>query len=147
MKPSFYAAQRSLSFFLHQCPIPPAPDSNVDRAWVSVSPSIGYDCRYESTPAGRTNRIFKAVPGFCFEPGARRFALELAACLAAQADGPEKVLIANIDRVLECLSNVSSAQRELLTEVLNENHSWSDSRHRCDSNPERKFLDCRMIRA
>jgi farnesyl-diphosphate farnesyltransferase len=43
---------------------------------------------------------------------------ELAACLAAQAEGPEKVLMANIDRVLECLSNVSSAQRELLTEVL-----------------------------
>jgi farnesyl-diphosphate farnesyltransferase len=44
--------------------------------------------------------------------------LELAACLAAQAVGPEKVLMANIDRVLECLSSVSSAQRELLTEVL-----------------------------
>jgi farnesyl-diphosphate farnesyltransferase len=43
---------------------------------------------------------------------------ELVACLAAQADGPEKVLIANIDLVLECLSNVSPAQRELLTEVL-----------------------------
>ncbi len=43
---------------------------------------------------------------------------ELVACLAAQADGPEKVLIANIDRVLERLSNVSLAQRELLTEVL-----------------------------
>jgi farnesyl-diphosphate farnesyltransferase len=44
--------------------------------------------------------------------------LELAACLAAQADGPEKVLMVNIDRVLECLSNISPAQRELLTEVL-----------------------------
>src|ERR1700680_482903 len=32
--------------------------------------------------------------------------LDLAACLAAQADGPEKMLVANIDRVLGCLSKI-----------------------------------------
>ena len=44
--------------------------------------------------------------------------LDLAACLTAQADGPEKVLLANIDRVLECLANVPPAHRKLLSEVL-----------------------------
>ena len=41
--------------------------------------------------------------------------LDLAACLTAQADGPEKVLLVNIDRVLDCLSNIPPAHRELLT--------------------------------
>lgn len=44
--------------------------------------------------------------------------LDLAACLTAQADGPEKVLLANIDRVLDCLSRIPPAHRELLNEVL-----------------------------
>jgi farnesyl-diphosphate farnesyltransferase len=44
--------------------------------------------------------------------------LDLAACLTAQADGPEKVLVANIDRVLDCLSAIPAGQRELLNEVL-----------------------------
>jgi farnesyl-diphosphate farnesyltransferase len=44
--------------------------------------------------------------------------LDLAACLTAQADGPEKVLLGNIDRVLDCLSKVTPAHRELLCEVL-----------------------------
>jgi farnesyl-diphosphate farnesyltransferase len=44
--------------------------------------------------------------------------LDLAACLAAQADGPEKMLVANIDRVLGCLSKIPQAHRELLNEVL-----------------------------
>jgi farnesyl-diphosphate farnesyltransferase len=42
----------------------------------------------------------------------------LAACLAAQADGPEKVLLANVDRVLDCLSKIPPGHRELLNEVL-----------------------------
>jgi farnesyl-diphosphate farnesyltransferase len=44
--------------------------------------------------------------------------LDLAACLTAQADGPEKVLLANIDRVLEGLSKIPPTHRELLNEVL-----------------------------
>lgn len=44
--------------------------------------------------------------------------LDLAACLSAQADGPEKVLMANIDRVLECLLNIPPAHLELIKEVL-----------------------------
>jgi farnesyl-diphosphate farnesyltransferase len=49
------------------------------------------------------------------EPGR---SLDLAACLTAQADGPEKVLLANIDRVLDGLSKIPPAHRELLNEVL-----------------------------
>src|ERR1700693_5294336 len=44
--------------------------------------------------------------------------LDLAACLTAQADGPEKVLLANIDRVFDWLSRIPPAHRELLNEVL-----------------------------
>src|ERR1700722_18265246 len=44
--------------------------------------------------------------------------LDLAACLTAQAEGPEKVLLANIDRVLEGLSKIPPTHRELLNEVL-----------------------------
>ncbi|MBV8143354.1 MAG: squalene/phytoene synthase family protein [Verrucomicrobia bacterium] len=44
--------------------------------------------------------------------------LDLAACLKAQTDGPEKVLLANIDRVLDCLSDIPQAHRELVSEVL-----------------------------
>jgi farnesyl-diphosphate farnesyltransferase len=49
------------------------------------------------------------------EPGD---ALDLAACLTAQADGPEKVLLANVDRVSDCLSKIPPAHRELVEEVL-----------------------------
>jgi farnesyl-diphosphate farnesyltransferase len=49
------------------------------------------------------------------EPGG---SLDLAACLTAQADGPEKVLVANIDRVLDSLSKIPPAHRELVNEVL-----------------------------
>jgi farnesyl-diphosphate farnesyltransferase len=49
------------------------------------------------------------------EPGG---SLDLAACLTAQADGPEKVLVANIDRVLDGLSKIPPAHRELINEVL-----------------------------
>jgi farnesyl-diphosphate farnesyltransferase len=49
------------------------------------------------------------------EPGN---SLDLAACLMAQVDGPEKVLLANIDRVLECLSSLSTTHHALLSEVL-----------------------------
>ena len=44
--------------------------------------------------------------------------LDLTACLMAQADGPEKVLLANIDRVLECVSGLPLTHRALLNEVL-----------------------------
>jgi farnesyl-diphosphate farnesyltransferase len=44
--------------------------------------------------------------------------LDLAACLTAQADGPEKVLLGNIDRILDHLSKIPPAQRELVKEVL-----------------------------
>jgi farnesyl-diphosphate farnesyltransferase len=44
--------------------------------------------------------------------------LDLATCLTAQTEGPEKVLLANIDRVLDCLSDIPVAHRELLNEVL-----------------------------
>lgn len=44
--------------------------------------------------------------------------LDLAACLTAQASGPEKVLLANIDRVLDCLSRIPPAHRVLVNEVL-----------------------------
>jgi farnesyl-diphosphate farnesyltransferase len=44
--------------------------------------------------------------------------LDLAACLTAQEDGPEKVLVANIDRVLDFLSKIPQGHLELLIEVL-----------------------------
>src|SRR3984893_3654242 len=44
--------------------------------------------------------------------------LDLAACMLAQPDGPEKVLLANIDRVMESLSAAPPAHRTLLNEVL-----------------------------
>ncbi|MBV9107201.1 MAG: squalene/phytoene synthase family protein [Verrucomicrobia bacterium] len=44
--------------------------------------------------------------------------LDLAACLTAQPDGPEKLLLANIERVLDCLSDIPQSHRELLNEVL-----------------------------
>ena len=44
--------------------------------------------------------------------------LDLAACLMAQPDGPEKVLLANIDRVMESLSTAPPAHHALLSEVL-----------------------------
>jgi farnesyl-diphosphate farnesyltransferase len=44
--------------------------------------------------------------------------LDLAACLTAQADGPEKVLVANIDGVMACLAKIPPAQQALVQEVL-----------------------------
>jgi farnesyl-diphosphate farnesyltransferase len=44
--------------------------------------------------------------------------LDLAACLMAQPDGPEKVLLANIDRVMEFLSSAPPAHHTLLNDVL-----------------------------
>jgi farnesyl-diphosphate farnesyltransferase len=49
------------------------------------------------------------------EPNAQA---DLADCSTAQAEGPEKVLLANIDRVLTFLSTVPPSHRELLNEVL-----------------------------
>ncbi len=44
--------------------------------------------------------------------------LDLAACLTAQPDGPEKVLLAHLDQVLACLAKIPPAHRELVNEVL-----------------------------
>ena len=44
--------------------------------------------------------------------------LDLAACLAAQADGPEKVLVTNIDEVMGCLAKIPPAHQALVHEVL-----------------------------
>jgi farnesyl-diphosphate farnesyltransferase len=44
--------------------------------------------------------------------------LDLAACLMAQADGPEKVLVANIDRVMGCLAKIPPSHQALVHEVL-----------------------------
>jgi farnesyl-diphosphate farnesyltransferase len=44
--------------------------------------------------------------------------LDLTACLKAQSEGPEKVLLANIGRVLGCLSKTPPAHRALVNEVL-----------------------------
>jgi farnesyl-diphosphate farnesyltransferase len=44
--------------------------------------------------------------------------VDLSACLLAQAEGPERVLLANIDRVLEYLPGIPPAHRKLLNEVL-----------------------------
>ena len=44
--------------------------------------------------------------------------LDLATCLTKQSDGPERVLLANIDRVAEGLSRIPSSHRELVDEVL-----------------------------
>jgi farnesyl-diphosphate farnesyltransferase len=44
--------------------------------------------------------------------------LDLAACLTAQADGPEKVLVANIDEVMGCLAKIPPTHQALVHEVL-----------------------------
>jgi farnesyl-diphosphate farnesyltransferase len=44
--------------------------------------------------------------------------LAVAACLAVQADGPEKVLLSNIQRVLRSLSAIPPLHRELLGDTL-----------------------------
>jgi farnesyl-diphosphate farnesyltransferase len=43
---------------------------------------------------------------------------DLTACLIAQANGPEKVLLGNIQRVLQFLSAIPREHRELLNDVL-----------------------------
>jgi farnesyl-diphosphate farnesyltransferase len=44
--------------------------------------------------------------------------LDVTSCLTAQADGPEKVLLSNIQRVLKSLSMIPLEHRRLLLEVL-----------------------------
>jgi farnesyl-diphosphate farnesyltransferase len=44
--------------------------------------------------------------------------LNLAACVAAQADGPEKVLLSNIQAVLKSLATIPPQHRELLCDTL-----------------------------
>ena len=43
---------------------------------------------------------------------------DLTACLTAQANGPEKVLLGNVQRVLQFLSAIPREHRQLLNEVL-----------------------------
>lgn len=47
-----------------------------------------------------------------------RGSLDFSACVAGQADGPEKVLLSDIQRVLASLSTMPPAHRELLSETL-----------------------------
>lgn len=62
--------------------------------------------------------------------------LDLAACLRAQADGPEKVLLANLDRVSDGLLRISPAQRALLNEVLTQIvHGQALDIERFEANP------------
>ncbi len=44
--------------------------------------------------------------------------LNLVACLAKQPDGPEKLLLANIDRVFDALSKIPPSHKGLVDEVL-----------------------------
>jgi farnesyl-diphosphate farnesyltransferase len=44
--------------------------------------------------------------------------LDVAACVTAQADGPEKVLLGNIQEVLKSLSKIPPEHRELLCDAL-----------------------------
>jgi len=44
--------------------------------------------------------------------------LDMATFLMAQADGPEKVLVANVNRVLDCLSRIPTSHWKLVDEVL-----------------------------
>jgi farnesyl-diphosphate farnesyltransferase len=67
-------------------------------------------------PAERIN-ILKRFLGAISDPEPGD-SIDLSACLAAQPDGPEKVLLANMDRVLEHLSNLPPGHRILLNEVL-----------------------------
>jgi farnesyl-diphosphate farnesyltransferase len=50
--------------------------------------------------------------------GDLRDPLDLGACLAAQAEGPEKVLVARTNAVLPWLAKIPPAHRELVVEVL-----------------------------
>jgi len=62
--------------------------------------------------------------------------LDLAPCLAAQKDGPEKVLLANIDRVVGCLSGIPQAHFEHLNEMLGKIiHGQTLDIQRFDSKP------------
>jgi farnesyl-diphosphate farnesyltransferase len=47
-----------------------------------------------------------------------RVALDVEACLTAQAEGPEKALLSNLQRVLEFLSTIPLEHRELLSDAL-----------------------------
>ena len=103
--------------FYHQCAIPSETDSTGDSPRLSVSPSVGHHRRHQSASAGRTNRVFEPVSRFLSERQTGD-PIDLSACLSAQADGPERVLLANIDRVLEYLPGIPPAHRKLLNEVL-----------------------------
>src|SRR6478672_10234522 len=47
-----------------------------------------------------------------------RSKLDLSACLAAQADGPEKLLLSNVQPVLKSLAAIPPKHRDLVGEVL-----------------------------
>src|SRR5260370_3699483 len=54
----------------------------------------------------------------CIASRKMRGSLDVAACVTAQADGPEKVLLGNIQRVLRSLSAIPLEHRELLGDTL-----------------------------
>jgi farnesyl-diphosphate farnesyltransferase len=58
-------------------------------------------------------RLLESIAG-----GQMRGTREVAACLTAQANGPEKVLLSNIPRVLQSLSTIPLEHRVLLSDVL-----------------------------
>jgi farnesyl-diphosphate farnesyltransferase len=87
--------------------------------------AIGYLLARASDTIADTNQLPPAeriafLKGFLVSVANRKLEtpLDLAAFLTAQPDGPEKLLLANIDRVFDCLSDIPQAHRELLNEVL-----------------------------
>jgi farnesyl-diphosphate farnesyltransferase len=54
----------------------------------------------------------------CITNRQMRGTLDVAACVTAQADGPEKMLLSNIQRVLKSLSAIPLEHRELLSDAL-----------------------------
>jgi farnesyl-diphosphate farnesyltransferase len=68
-------------------------------------------------PSGERIAILKRLPGSVSNRKLET-SLDWAACLKAQTEGPEKVLLANIGRVLDCLSDIPQTHHELLNEVL-----------------------------
>jgi farnesyl-diphosphate farnesyltransferase len=67
-------------------------------------------------PAAERVRLLEQLLSFLL--ASKPDPIDLSVCLSAQADGPERVLLANIDRVLKYLSGIPPAHRKLLNEVL-----------------------------
>ncbi len=92
---------------------------------IRMAIALGYLLARASDTIADTNRLpssdrielLKRFLGCISNPEAKD-ALDLANLLAAQADGPEKVLLADINRVLDGLSKIPPAHRDLVKEVL-----------------------------